>query len=203
MPRVVLLDEEILRRLERNDPSVDGVQIDADNWIEGAGRSIGNSLFLKEIQIDILPLDEVGNNQWNWLEELLLGLARNRSISALRLGNCRYHPCVILDVDVFQILAPFFERNFCLRSVEVNWIDLSRTFTSLVSALSKCKDKQLERIVVQNINSSDAQVATLFDALGCQDLVEIRYCNNVIGRKGCMSLANLTGLEIGRPISVG
>jgi hypothetical protein len=58
MPRVVALDEGILRRLERNDRSVDGVRINADIWIEGAGQSIGNGLFLKEIQIDIHPHDE-------------------------------------------------------------------------------------------------------------------------------------------------
>ena len=186
------LDEETWHRLECNDPSVVGVQITADNWIEGAGRIIGNSMFLKDILIKIRSRAELGNNQWNWLKELVQGLAHNRSISVLELwGDDDMEPAdrVILDMDVFQILAPFFEHNSCLRSVDVCWLDLSQMFTSLVSALSKCK--QLERIFMENINCSEDQAATLFDALGCHDLVEMSFNYNAIGRRGCLSLANL------------
>ena len=185
--RVFDLDEETLHRLECNDRSVVGVRITADNWIEGAGRSIANSLFLKRIIIQLYsPHTELGNNQWNWIGELLRGIARNRSIIALQLeGGVDMEP----DMDVFQILAPFFEHNSCLRSVEFCCLDLSQMFTSLVSALSKCK--QLEEIYFANINCSEDQVATLFDSLGCQDLVEICFSHNFIGRKGCISLANV------------
>jgi len=192
--RVLGLNEQTLHRLECNDPVVEAVLVNADNWIEGAGRSIGNSMFLKEIFIWIHHRADLGNNQWNWLGELWLGIARNRSISALHLlGDDERERAdrVILDVDVFQILAPFFEFNSCLRSVSVYWLDLSQMFTSLLSALSKCKDAQLKRIFMENINCSEDQAATLFDALGCQDLVEVVFRYNAIGWRGCISLANV------------
>jgi hypothetical protein len=71
-------------------------------------------------------------------------------------------------VDIFQILTPFFENNFHIHSVEIHDLDLSQTFNSLVSALSKLRDGQLDAISIINVNFSDEQAAAFFDALGNQ-----------------------------------
>jgi hypothetical protein len=76
------LDEETLLHLERNYPSVAGLAIDANNWIEGAGRGIGNIRYLNEVTISVYDCTESGGNN-HWLGELCRGIARNRIILAL------------------------------------------------------------------------------------------------------------------------
>jgi hypothetical protein len=190
------LDEETLLLLERNDTDVAGLSIDANNWIEGAGRGIGNSRYLKEVQISVYGRTESeGNN--HWLGELCRGLARNRTIQSLYFwkDDLSTRDREIIDVDIFQILTPFFENNFHIHTVDVHDLDLSQTFNSLVSALSKCSDGQImEHISINNVNCSDEQAAALFGALGNQDFVHIRFCfskNKRVGRRGCTALANL------------
>ncbi len=187
------LDEETLLLLERNDPAVAGLTIDANNWIEGAGRGIGNSRYLKEVQISVYDRTESGGNN-HWLGELCREMARNRTIQSLHFyqDELSTRDREIIDVDIFQILTPFFENNCHINSLRVFDLDLSQTFNSLVLALSKCSD--VLDISINNVNCSDVQAAALFDALGSQDFVDIRFCfsqNKRVGWRGCTALANL------------
>ena len=189
------LDEETLLHLERNYPGVAGLAIDANNWIEGAGRGIGNSRCLKEVKISVYDCTESGGNN-DWLGELCRGIARNRTIESLYFGkdDLSTRDRELIDVDFFRIITPFFKHNCHIRSVEVHDLDLSHTFNSLVLALSKLRDGQLVAISINNVNCSDEQAAALFDALGNQGLVGIRLClsrNERVGRKGCLAFANL------------
>lgn len=163
------LDEETLLHLERNYPGVAGLAIDANNWIEGAGRGIGNSRCLKEVKISVYDCTESGGNN-DWLGELCRGIARNRTIESLYFGkdDLSTRDRELIDVDFFRIITPFFKHNCHIRSVEVHDLDLSHTFNSLVSALSKLRDGQLVAISINNVNCSDEQAAAFFDALGNQ-----------------------------------
>ena len=73
------LNEETLRRLERNDPGVAHLAIEENNWIQGAGHAIGNNIFLVRIEITVSN-SENHQDDGRWLDELCRGLARNRSI---------------------------------------------------------------------------------------------------------------------------
>lgn len=81
----VQLTEDKLQRLERDDDDVndyfEGFDfVYARDWIQGAGRIIGNTKRLKTID---LWLDS--RSRYKWIHELCEGLSRNRTIEMLDL----------------------------------------------------------------------------------------------------------------------
>ena len=72
------LDEELLRRLQRNDPDIVGLTIDEGEFRDkGVGSIIGNSTHLT-ILIVVVHSDEWDGD--SWLHELCRGLSQNQSI---------------------------------------------------------------------------------------------------------------------------
>jgi len=83
------VDEEILRRLEANDPGVEYLSFIDDEysdegWILGTGSAIGDSNLLRMLKI-CWTVPEI-----HLLDEFCLGLRHNRSIE-----------CLILRLDVY------------------------------------------------------------------------------------------------------
>lgn len=182
------LNEETLRRLERNDPGVAHLAIEENNWIQGAGHAIGNNIFLVRIEITVSN-SENHQDDGRWLDELCRGLARNRSIRALKL-SVNFGST---DVDIFHILLPFFEHNSNLYRIEVERLGIEmlsqRMTNSLASALSKSK---LRMVAFISLQTSDEKTAALFDSLnGLQSLLELHAVNIYVQPMGCMALANL------------
>jgi hypothetical protein len=171
------LDENTLHRLQRNDPSLLGLRIDAtnSNWVEGAGIVIGNSMFLREIVIE-MKQDPCGNIPTHRLEELCRGISHNRTIQTFRMvGEGHFQH---LDMDIFQILTPFFEYNRRIHTVSLGHLDMSSSpaFDSLILALSTCKE--LKCFHVDNITCAYHENAErLFDALSTKGLVELKLRN--------------------------
>lgn len=92
------LNEETLRRLERNDPGVAHLRIDDSQGFEGVGRAISSSIYL--FKLEIVFTSPLGENPF--LDEVCRGLALNRSVQWLTLTmnvNC-------FEVDIFHMLSP-------------------------------------------------------------------------------------------------
>jgi hypothetical protein len=69
------LDAETFLRVQRNEPTVVELVVNAGIWIRGAGRAIGQSTVLKTLCVDTsVEMDS------HWLTELCQGLSHNQSI---------------------------------------------------------------------------------------------------------------------------
>ena len=158
------LDGDTLLRLELNDPGVDGLKIRHPQiLIKGAGRAIGNNSILRKIEI-IITTDVAGSPR---LDEIFLGLSRNRGIESITLmcqidGYMRFGDN---ELDNFHILAPFFEHNYNLRCIYISGFDMSHIFNSLASSLAACKNSKLERISLSCNKSTDDQMAMIMKSL--------------------------------------
>ena len=183
------LDRETLRRIESNDPGVVALVINDElDLIEGAGRAIGNSNILRSLTICMRP-EYVGRT--DWCEELFRGIASNRSIESLSLVTYS-EDRIIPNLDIFQILAPFFKHNRNLHLIDVT--RCSPWIKSLALALSKCqKNGQLHCITLSLIDSTDEEVAALFDSLndGNHSLLEVNLFHFRLKKMGCIALSNL------------
>ena len=182
------LTVQILRRLQRNDPGVVHLRIHADDGIKGIGRALGGSIFLYRLDIVLTP---EGKNAM--LEELCRGLARNRCIQWLTVTMNFSHPAV----DVFYILAPFFEHNHKLGAFEIRKMDANSPHAFfLASALKKCKNLQLAKfdlIIGKDDGVSDVAVAAVLDGLNLNNhkLGALYYYNSPMGMRGAAALARL------------
>ncbi len=124
--------------------------------IEEAGKAIGDSLELKEIDI---TLSHSGYD--DPVIEIFQGMSRNRSIELVKLrSDVVFEP----KIDVFQVLIPFFEHNDNLRCMEL-YRARSWTLKHLPAALSACKNSQLQRINMINIKASDKIIVSFFGSL--------------------------------------
>ena len=92
-----------------------------------------------------------------------------------------------LDIDIFQILTPFFQYNRQIHTVSLGGLEMSLSIDSLTLALSKCKE--LKCFHVDNICCD----YRLFDALSNKGLVELRFCEvgTILDRRVSTALANL------------
>ncbi|KAL3770911.1 hypothetical protein ACHAWU_003220 [Discostella pseudostelligera] len=191
------LDEEILDRLENNDPGVEYLSYDdehcqSQDWILGTGSAIGHSNVLRMLKIwwhDSLP----------WLDDFCLGLQHNRSIECLILRvNVSILPSS--KPDMFQLIAPFFEHNRKLRCIDID-IDTSRSrndrlkssvFGSLMSDLRKCRNDQLHSVRMGCCCFTDREIAALVYSLADwqKNLLEL-FLYNKFGRLGSTALAHI------------
>jgi hypothetical protein len=153
------LNEEILGRMERNDPSVANIWISEKNWIEGAGLAIAKSTCLKKLSL----WAEGEFDDWiprfckKWLQ-------RNRSIETFSLIEDRsFYFCD----SAISCLAPFFNHNHNLRSVSFSCLGEYKYWDIeyIMKVLSACKNDQLERIELYHVKGSGAEVVGFLNML--------------------------------------
>ena len=117
-------------------------------------------------------------------------LANNRSLEHLEIYGDR-----TLLVDIFAILAPFFEFNHKLRCIEIVGNCFAKRFQSLISALQRSKTNCLERISVSSCCVRDYDLALLINALnakpGLNNLSELCLVGNKLDKLGCFELGVL------------
>ena len=172
---------------------VTDVNIDKANWIEKAGTGIAKSRFLHEIHvyIDFNDIDD------DWLHEVCDAISRNRSIEEFALSMIDDRSSVMderrhrpIDVDIFNVLAPFFEQNDKIRRIDIIGVT-SKEYNSLSSMLSRNKLEHLERVVVRNMSVGDREHIAFFDSLReVKNLSGLGFDTNPYS-SGCKELANL------------
>lgn len=181
------LNIEILNKIQQNDPGFLSLRIREEQWIKGIGSAIGNSKFLKRLEI---ITSGKGNGDKKWLREVLHGLAQNRTLEVLVLSMSDHNS----SLDIFYILHPFFKDNVCFRHFEVyEYEGVPKAVTSLVSALSKCRKDQLRVFKFDKVFCTDRQAVALFDSLREQTaLTHLGFTyNTCIGEAGWTALATL------------
>ena len=208
-------DPRILRRLSQNDPVIQSLWVDCfgyqhDNrtWLKEVGRAISKNTHLRSLSIEIERLDDDSDNDDDdeveeeeeeeenppppfGVRSLIMGLAENRSINDLFLDGF-YHSH--MDIDVFKILAPFFEHNRNLRSICINgYRHLRERIPSLISALKKAHG--LQYICISKARLEDSIAADLINALQSMPrlhhLLVLDLGGNKIGQQGCRALREL------------
>ncbi len=141
-------------------------------------------------KLEVFDLEESNTEH---LRTFLTWLAENRSIEHLAIGDFIPDDEEEGDdeIDVFKILAPFFEHNLNLRSIESNSDRMHvGTIPSLISALSTTN--RLERIVLIDYIIGDETLACLVSALKpLTSLLELGLRFNIIGRMACNALGLL------------
>jgi hypothetical protein len=217
------LDMETLRRLQRNDPEVDSLSINGDidldfpddmddreitNFMEAAGRAIGDSTVLLRLDFD----DEYRSASGSWLREFGEGLSRNRSIEELKMNVQDIGSDYFCEKpDIFHIIAPFFEHNTKLRSIEIFYdLAVKDYIDSYVEAMAKCfcANNHLRRIAFgvygyflnaglseeeeEKFNSLAVDGMTYLMELLIQQKDLLELCTiSEIGRLGILESANL------------
>ena len=182
-------DEATLRRVERNDPAVQGLIIpeaEVVDWIEGAGRIIGESTYLRGMKIDVGS--DYGLKK-DWYHEIFLGVSRNRSNESLELTFHRDH---IPTVDVCHILCSLFENNRNFPSFRVSHD--SKQIKCLAPMLSKYKKCSvlLSGPIWRSPLDEDDDTASLLNTLtGMHNLVEVELRYGILDETGCIALARL------------
>ena len=185
------MSRDVLQRLERDDDDVneylEGFNfVDAGSWIEGAGRIIGKTTRLKEMDLWFTTRGSDGQNAW--IYELCEGLSRNRTIEKLSL----FLDMDDEDVDCIVSLTPFFVHNDNLRCLEVSRIPSPKScdLDALLKILSKCKSG-LEFIKLE-LGMSDSQQVIFFNSLSemHSNLLEL-WISSKLGKMGTIALANV------------
>ena len=181
------LNEETLGRLENNDPDLVHLKIFDydDQMIEGVGRAIGESIYLSKLKL--VFASELFENPL--LEEVCRGLARNRSIQWLTLTNGFARD---LRVDIFDMLAPFFEQNKNLVELEIVRMDPeSPQFRALPAALNKCQHLECVRLVELYGDNHEDIIPAVIRAINTNRLASLYYDNTPIDIDGCKEIARL------------
>jgi hypothetical protein len=95
-----------------------------------------------------------------------------------------------LDMDIFQILAPFFKNNRNFNIFHIN--NGSNQIKSLASMLSKCKGCPLQSIRLRENSASVGDTTSLLNSLsGMHNLGELELVDMAMGDLGCIALAKL------------
>lgn len=128
--------EETLQQLRSNDPLIEGLSIRDDGCDEynrdsirkygSIGKAIGANTRLKKLEVI------VNGVSFRSRDPLWKGIARNRSIEHVRFEVC--------DFDDFGVFTPFFKQNNNLRCVQLMWCEIDLNSSSVISALSHCKN---------------------------------------------------------------
>jgi Ran GTPase-activating protein (RanGAP) involved in mRNA processing and transport len=190
-----LANDDTLLRLLANDPGVASLLLETTySEAEQVCVAIGKNTYLREVEISNwglyygadLPLENTA-----LLESLCKSIATNRSIENLKINHFDHS-----HVDIFAILAPFFEHNQNLRFLDVSFSkNFAQRIPSFISALLQSTFSQLEGFNLWQNKIGDVQSANLFNALtampGLQNLLELRLGYNRIGIEGCKSLGKL------------
>jgi hypothetical protein len=134
-----------------------GLAVDSNCWKEGMGIAFSLCKFLKMLDIRIV------DSKTQWFAELCAGIACNETIEELHL---------VFDVgggghiDAFRFLAPFFQNNSSLRSIDVaNHSNAGRLVTKLGSLSSALKGRKNSRLQKIDINWGPAGTDEEMEAL--------------------------------------
>jgi len=190
--KLVHLNEENLRLVSENDPAVTELVLRRKDWIEGAGRVIGESHILKDLEIfyDHVrdPLGFTLSIDEPWLEELCTGLSRNSSIELLRL---RLSYWTEFKIDIFRTIAPLFENNDKFRYLEIYRAE-PLAIKSLSVMLSECKSCHLEHICLTKATVPESGAAMFINSLNSlHSLLDLRFEQIYLGKTGTEALVNL------------
>ena len=188
------LNGDTLRRLECNDPGIVGLTITPESWIKGAGQVLGENKSLQKLDIEADDSED-----GIWLEEVFTGLSRNRNLESLTLSRMILrdpHRDVDYESELmcnFRHLAPFFEYNCNLLSLELSELYIGKVSHYLASALAKCEYSRLESITLCELKVNDKQLATIIRSLsGKKFLQDISITiNGTDGDHTCRELSKL------------
>jgi hypothetical protein len=187
------LDEEILGRMKRNDPSIVGLIIGENvDLIEGFDRVIGECTVLRHLKIELRQRSP-NDRQWLWYQELVRGLSRNRSIESLELRVVNSDACADIAHDTLQILAPFFEYNNNLRDIDLyGCTPIFKSFASMMSQSNMNCQVQKACLVHIRDPTEDEEQAKLIKSLNhMPNLSELHLGSRRLRMPGCIELANL------------
>lgn len=190
-------EPETLLQLERNDTRVAGLFVRfsdmadhpdvADDWAKRVGSAIGNSAHLRNLGIAAESEDQLPPYG---LPSLFMGIAANRSIEQFSLSDFNH-----AHLNIFTILAPFFEHNKNLRSLEITMSKMPRKMNVPSFVTSLALTSKLEHIDISENNLGDTGAADLIYVLtklpGLHHLVELNLGGNGIKKKSCTALRKL------------
>ncbi|KAL7430711.1 hypothetical protein ACHAXH_003973, partial [Discostella pseudostelligera] len=183
--------------------NLEGLEIGySKNWIKqrSACSFIRDSKSLRKIYIKIRCGDE--DDGVSWLGELLQHVTHNRSIESLTIHlipviymqNDRWMERSYdywLEWDIFHMLTPFIEHNSNLRHIDL-FLGTSAMLSSLALALSTCKNTQLQRINLTEVNAKEGYDEIFASLAHCSRLSEIRITDRRgIGPEGYRALSYL------------
>jgi hypothetical protein len=207
-------DPEVLRRLSQNDPNIRSVYVhfhdyriaNNQDWAKEVGRAISKNTHLRSICIEVVEVLTLDDDDYDdddddedehvfdptlplGVPSFFMELAENRSIEDLFLDGFNHS-----HIDVFKILAPFFEHNHNLQSISMYscW-QLRERIPSLISALKQAHG--LNYIGISKARLGDLMSADLINALrskpGLHHLKGLNLGGNKIGQQGCVALRKL------------
>ena len=188
-------DDETLRRVLANDPSIAGLYLGLvlpdNDWVDRSEQlceAIIKSVHLCKLNIcnNLSPLMST-----DVLKSLCRAISLNRSIQHLKMSYFD-----LTDVDIFPILSPFFEFNHNLRCIDISHAkNFPEKIPSFISTVLQSGSSRLERIVLWSNNIGDDHAANLLNAIdsssGLSHLSDLWLGCNSIGREGCQALGDL------------
>ena len=199
-------DEDILRRLKDNDPTVfslsvmcsgEGFNALSIDW-KLEGGAIAENTHLKSLSTTYYNPEGDENAAAITNAKAFYGaLSKNRSIKNLSMDGCP------IDVGLsFTILSPLFEHNQNLRKLHITDGEFdARSSQLLLSALSKCNPTSLRKFILDCTGIEDDSAAKLVTILG--RFLNLRGLNLYFnqsnnGEKWCIALGEL--LQKSKPV---
>lgn len=184
-------NDNILLRISSNDPDVAGLAVSSGTGrevLDMAGRAISNSLHLRSLSILQCMHEKM---EWNTeqMTSFFMHLANNRSLEHLE---------IFVDhsvVDIFAILAPFFELNHKLRCIVTGGDGFPERIQSFISALQRSKTNRLEKIDIPSDDIRNHELTILINALnvkpGLNNLLELHLCGKTFECEICIEYGDL------------
>jgi hypothetical protein len=202
------IEEDMMRdrmrwrvQVQANDPGLIKLEIDQADFFfgqtafEAFGTDIGNNSCLRNVTLKLHPR-RVGLQFYR-------ELAENRSIETLSLGGCS-----VEDDGILYSLIPFFKNNQafkCLRAEfrSPNWRKASlQPLAYTLGQFNTLKEFELKCNFYRWWSDRD-EAKDVFDALtGHVSLEKIGLLGIVLGRKSCVSLAELLQRPRVNPIAI-
>ncbi|KAL9189185.1 hypothetical protein ACHAXT_011675 [Thalassiosira profunda] len=181
----------IPRGLARNASSFTSLNVGNDWYPNGGKEAAGDvgELIAKHRYLKTLVFDDIYLAAREDMEELLRGVAKNRSVKELMFSACNG-----FWGSVVEILTPFLEENTELTKLAIGDCHSMKhdELRALASVLQKCTNSSLREIVLfrQRINDDlSAELIASFSSL--PQLTKLDLSENGVGIKGCEALASL------------
>ena len=203
IPRV--LDIDTLTRLEHNDPDVVGLSVDGvDDFFQGGndnddyygtfqrlGRAIGNSMYLRTVNLWRITRPPVSNNG---LFKFFRSFSQNSTIEFLSIDGDHFDEETFLDV--IYALEPFIARNHNLRCIKICEFHHFPASSFISVLLTSPVSKLLKRIDLSDNRIGESHAANIIIDIingmsSLHSLVDLNLKGNCIGKEGCEALAGL------------